>query len=71
MARERIELRLPEPPVAGDPPDGLSQGIGHEAATVNSAVPLAREQPRALEDAQVLGDGGKRDGEGPGQRRDR
>ena len=62
-----VELRFPEAPVAGDPLGRVFQGVDGETAAMNPAVPLAREQPGALEHSEMLRDCGERDAERPGQ----
>jgi len=54
-----------------DPLRRARQRRGAEAAAVDPALARAHEQAGALEHADVLGDGGQRDGEGRGQLGDR
>jgi len=69
---ERVQLLLPEPPVAGDPACRLFEGLGDQAAAVDTAMLLAGEESRLFENPEVLRDSGKRDGKRfrePGDRR--
>lgn len=59
VADKRVELRLPVTSVAGEERGGVLQWSGDERATVDPAVLLAIEEPRAFEDSEVLGDGGQ------------
>ncbi len=59
-------MGFPEGAVLGDPGGGRLHGLSDEAATVNAAVDFAAQQAGGFEDAQMLGNGGKRHGERPG-----
>jgi hypothetical protein len=71
MLGEGVELPLPEDPVARDPESGLTHGPPSQTAAVDPAVPLPGQKPGALENPEVLGDGGERHVEGLGQLRHR
>ena len=58
-----IELRFPEFAILRDPAGGLLHGLGVEAEAVDAAVNFATEQAGGFEDAEVLGNGGKRHAE--------
>src|SRR5438093_1467699 len=67
---ERVETFRPVAPVARDPLRGaLHRADDGPAASLPSRL-LARQEPRALEHAQVLRDRGQRDVEGLGERAD-
>jgi len=63
VAAERLEPFLPEHAVVGDPVRGGPHRLRLEAAVVDATLLAARQQPGALEDAQVLRDGRQRDRE--------
>ena len=69
MLGEGVELPLPEDPVACDPEGGIFHRPPNETAPVDPAVSLPGQKPGALENAEVLRDGGERHGEGLGQLR--
>src|SRR5438445_445911 len=50
---QRVEPPPPEPPVAGDPGDGLLERRRLEAAAALASLSLAGDEPGALEDSQV------------------
>ncbi len=58
---------LPERPVAGDPVVGRAHGGSVQSAPVDPTVDLAPDQPGALKDPHVLGDGWQRHVVRPGQ----
>jgi hypothetical protein len=57
---ERVEARLPESPIRFDPVVGAPQGFGAQFDLVIAAALSAANEPRALENAQMPGDGGGR-----------
>ena len=59
IAGQPVELMLPEAAIAGNPGIGLAHRAGDEAAAAHAAVAPAHHEPRTLEHAQVLGDGGQ------------
>ncbi len=67
ITRQRIELRLPEAAGALDPRRGAFHRAGGEPAVVDAAINFALEQPRRLEDPQMLRDRRQRHPEGLGQ----
>ena len=71
MLGKGVELPLPEDPVARNPAGGILHGPPNETAAVHAAVPLPGQKPGALENLEVLGDGGERYVEGLGQLRHR
>lgn len=71
MLGKGIELPLPEGPVARDPEGGASHRPSHETAALDAAVSLPSQQPRVLQDPEVLGDGWEGHVEGLGQGRHR
>ena len=56
MLFEPIEPGLPDLPVSTDPLDGVIERCGLEAAGPVLGVLSSRDQPRALEHLEVLGD---------------
>src|SRR6266436_1281666 len=52
---EGVEAPLPEVAVAGRPLRGFAQGTGIEGAMVLAAPHLAADEPRSLEELEVLG----------------
>src|SRR5919198_556975 len=67
---ERVETVRPEASVAGDPFRGaLDRADDRPAASLPPGL-LARQEPRALEHAEMLRDRGERDVERLGQRAD-
>jgi hypothetical protein len=61
---EPVEPPLPEPAVPFDPPGGLTHRVRHQPAAPRPSIPLANDQSRPLQDAEVLRDGRKRHREG-------
>src|SRR5215208_7221195 len=59
-ALQRVELALPELPVARDPLEGVSHGLVDEAAAAGTSLLGALDEARSLEHRQVLGDRGQR-----------
>lgn len=60
VARQRIELSFPERPVILEPAGGPPERGGHQAAKPDPSRLDGGDQPGALEDAEVLEEGGKR-----------
>src|SRR5690349_25010668 len=67
MALDRVELRLPEPPVRLEPRLGVRERTPAQAEPMGAALDPPRDHAGVLEHAQVLRDGGLRDPE-PGGR---
>src|SRR5271169_3665936 len=62
-----IEALIPEAPVAIHPVGDLSERHGPKAAGPSLRLATPRNQPGPLQHLEVLGDGGRTDGEGPGE----
>jgi hypothetical protein len=69
MARERVELRVPEAPVAVEPGRRGSEPCGHEATVLRPPLPPPGDEAGVLEHPEVLRDRRERDGEGRGELR--
>lgn len=62
---------LPETAIPRDPRVGRAHRPHHEAAAAHPPILAPDDEPGALQDAEVAGDGGERHPEGPRQRADR
>jgi len=57
---ERVEPLLPELAIAGEPLRRLLHGFGRQRAADDPTLLFASDQPRVLENAQVLHEAGQR-----------
>jgi hypothetical protein len=64
VAVEAVEAAVPEDAIALDPVGDVLEGLGGEAAGAPLGVAAALDEVGALEDLEVLGDGGEGHGEG-------
>ncbi len=64
---QRVELVFPKRAVASDPPGGVLHRSGGEAAAVDAAVDFASQEAGGFEDAEMFGDGRKRNLERRGE----
>lgn len=63
-------MRLPESAVLLDPAGGFFHGLRFQSAAVHAAVDIAAKKPGGFENAQVFGNGRKRNAERFGEFRD-
>ena len=60
VARELLQLRLPEVSIPRDPLQRRAHRFGGDACATHAPLPLDGRQPRALEHTDVLRDRGER-----------